>query len=271
MILFSGGKDSTLLVHLAVKAFAPAPVPFALLHVDTGHNYPEVIDFRDRLVGRLGLRLEVAARAGLDRRRPPRRAPGRHPQPAADRPAARLDRRAPLRRRVRRRAPRRGACAGQGADHLAARRVRPLGPPQAAPRAVEPLQRPARPRRARAGVPDLQLDRARRLALHPARGHRAAVDLLRAPARGVPPRRDVAGRGPVGRPARRTRRWRRGRCATAPWATARAPAPSSRTATTLDEVIAEVTASRLTERGATRADDRLSEAAMEDRKREGYF
>ena len=60
VILFSGGKDSTLLVHLAVKAFAPAPVPFPLLHVDTGHNYPEVIDFRDRLVERLGLRLQVA-------------------------------------------------------------------------------------------------------------------------------------------------------------------------------------------------------------------
>ena len=57
VILFSGGKDSTLLVHLALKAFAPAPVPFPLLHVDTGHNYPEVIDFRDRLVQRLGLRL----------------------------------------------------------------------------------------------------------------------------------------------------------------------------------------------------------------------
>ena len=60
VILFSGGKDSTLLVHLAAKAFAPAPVPFPLLHVDTGHNYPEVIEFRDGLVARLGLRLHVA-------------------------------------------------------------------------------------------------------------------------------------------------------------------------------------------------------------------
>ena len=59
VILFSGGKDSTLLVHLAVKAFAPAPVPFPLLHVDTGHNYPEVIDFRDRLVERLDLRRQL--------------------------------------------------------------------------------------------------------------------------------------------------------------------------------------------------------------------
>jgi len=60
VILFSGGKDSTLLVHLAVKAFAPARVPFPLLHVDTGHNYPEVIEFRDHIAASLGLRLEVA-------------------------------------------------------------------------------------------------------------------------------------------------------------------------------------------------------------------
>ena len=60
VILFSGGKDSTLLVHLAIKAFAPAPVPFALLHADTGHNYGEVIEFRDRLAAQHNLRLEVA-------------------------------------------------------------------------------------------------------------------------------------------------------------------------------------------------------------------
>src|SRR5437763_6105066 len=49
VILFSGGKDSTVLMHLSVKAFAPAPVPFPLLHVDTGNNYPEVLVFRDRV------------------------------------------------------------------------------------------------------------------------------------------------------------------------------------------------------------------------------
>ena len=61
MLLFSGGKDSVVVLHLAAKAFWPARVPFPVLHVDTGHNFPEVLDFRDRTVERLGLRLEVAA------------------------------------------------------------------------------------------------------------------------------------------------------------------------------------------------------------------
>ncbi|MFD0331027.1 sulfate adenylyltransferase subunit CysD [Streptacidiphilus monticola] len=61
VILFSGGKDSIVMLHLALKAFWPAPVPFALLHVDTGHNFPEVIEYRDRTVARHGLRLHVAS------------------------------------------------------------------------------------------------------------------------------------------------------------------------------------------------------------------
>jgi len=60
-LLFSGGKDSIVLVRLAQKAFAPGPVPFPLLHVDTGHNFPEVIEFRDRLIAESGLRLLVAS------------------------------------------------------------------------------------------------------------------------------------------------------------------------------------------------------------------
>jgi sulfate adenylyltransferase subunit 2 len=59
-LLFSGGKDSSVLTRLAERAFAPAPLPFALLHVDTGHNFPEVLAFRDARVAQLGARLIVA-------------------------------------------------------------------------------------------------------------------------------------------------------------------------------------------------------------------
>jgi sulfate adenylyltransferase subunit 2 len=61
VLLFSGGKDSIVLLRLAEKAFRPAPFPFPLMHVDTGHNFPEVIAFRDRRVKELGERLIVAS------------------------------------------------------------------------------------------------------------------------------------------------------------------------------------------------------------------
>ncbi len=61
VLLFSGGKDSILLLRLAEKAFRPGPFPFPLMHVDTGHNFPEVIEFRDRRVAELGERLIVAS------------------------------------------------------------------------------------------------------------------------------------------------------------------------------------------------------------------
>jgi len=61
VLLFSGGKDSILMVHLAEKAFAPAKIPFTLAHVDTGHNFPETIEFRDRLVERVGAQLYVGS------------------------------------------------------------------------------------------------------------------------------------------------------------------------------------------------------------------
>ena len=59
VLLFSGGKDSTVLVFLALKAFYPAPIPFPIMHVDTGHNFEEAIVFRDELVARHGLQLIV--------------------------------------------------------------------------------------------------------------------------------------------------------------------------------------------------------------------
>ncbi|MEY3236873.1 MAG: hypothetical protein RI883_974, partial [Bacteroidota bacterium] len=60
-ILFSGGKDSIVVAHLAMKAFYPAKMPFPLLHVDTGHNFPETIDFRDSLVTEMGAQLLVGS------------------------------------------------------------------------------------------------------------------------------------------------------------------------------------------------------------------
>jgi sulfate adenylyltransferase subunit 2 len=61
VLLFSGGKDSIVLLRLAEKAFRPAPFPFPLMHVDTGHNFPEVIEYRDRRVKEIGERLIVAS------------------------------------------------------------------------------------------------------------------------------------------------------------------------------------------------------------------
>ena len=61
VLLFSGGKDSILLTHLAKKAFYPAKIPFPLVHIDTGHNFPETIAFRDELVNKLGVKLIVGS------------------------------------------------------------------------------------------------------------------------------------------------------------------------------------------------------------------
>jgi len=61
VLLFSGGKDSVVMLHLAIRAFAPARVPFPIMHVDTGHNFPELIEFRDRTVEQFGVELVVAS------------------------------------------------------------------------------------------------------------------------------------------------------------------------------------------------------------------
>src|SRR5437870_4407939 len=70
VLLFSGGKDSIVLLRLAEKAFRPARFPFPVMHVDTGHNFPEVIEFRDRRIEQLGERLVVASvQESIDRGR----------------------------------------------------------------------------------------------------------------------------------------------------------------------------------------------------------
>ena len=60
-LLFSGGKDSIVMLHLAVKALRPAKLPFPIVHIDTGHNFPEAIEYRDRTVANLGIELVVGS------------------------------------------------------------------------------------------------------------------------------------------------------------------------------------------------------------------
>ncbi len=85
-LLFSGGKDSVVMLHVAKKAFWPARLPFPVMHVDTGHNFTEVIEYRDRSVERLDVRLDRRVGAGVDRRRARRRGhrSARVAQPPAD-------------------------------------------------------------------------------------------------------------------------------------------------------------------------------------------
>ena len=67
VLLFSGGKDSAVLLHLAAKAFRPGSLPFPVMHVDTGHNFEEVITYRDMLVEHYGVKLVVASvQASID-------------------------------------------------------------------------------------------------------------------------------------------------------------------------------------------------------------
>ena len=205
VLLFSGGKDSIVMLALAERAFAPAQIPFPVMHMDTGHNFPEVLEFRDRRAAEVGTRLIVASvQDSIDAGRVVEET-GRFAiaQPAADDHAAGRDRRAPVRRRVRRGPAGRGEGPGQGAGVLLPGRVRPVGPEEPAARAVEPLQHPDPPGRAHPGVPAVQLDRAGRLAVHRPRGARAAVHLLRAPAAGLRAGRDPAGRQPVREPGGR--------------------------------------------------------------------
>src|SRR5690349_14513671 len=60
-LLFSGGKDSLVMLRLAQKAFWPQPLPFPVMHIDTGHNFPEVLAFRDNLISKIGATLHIAS------------------------------------------------------------------------------------------------------------------------------------------------------------------------------------------------------------------
>ncbi len=186
VMLYSIGKDSSVMLHLALKAFHPveAAVPAAA----RGHHVEVPRD--DRVPrphrARARPRAHRARQSGSPRARhrpvhPRLGGAHRRVEDAGPEAGARSLR---LRRGLRRRAPGRGEVAREGAHLLVSLRTASVGPEAAAPGALAPLQRAHEPRREHARVPAVELDRARRLAVHPARGHRRGAALFRAAAAG---------------------------------------------------------------------------------------
>ncbi|HEU4675234.1 MAG TPA: sulfate adenylyltransferase subunit CysD [Motilibacteraceae bacterium] len=270
VLLFSGGKDSVVMAHLARKAFWPAPVPFPVMHVDTGHNFPEVIAYRDRFVAERGLRLVVASvQDSIDAGRVRERPDGtRNPLQTVTLLDAILEHRFDA------------VFGGGRRDEEKARakeRVFSLRDEFGAwdPRRQRPelwnlyngRHRPGEHVRVFPLSNWTELDVWQYL-------EREQVEL---PAIYFAHQREVFRRDgmwlavtPVTQPREgeqvetRTVRYR-----TVGDMSCTGAVESD--ASSYSAVVEEVAASRLTERGATRADDRLSEAAMEDRKKEGYF
>ena len=269
-ILFSGGKDSVVVFELARRAFAPATVPFELLHVDTGHNFPEVIDFRDRLVEESGARLHVArVQDWIDRGDLQERPDGtRNPLQSV-----------PLVETIAEREYD-AVCGGARRDEERARAKERIF-------SIRDSFGGWDPRRQRPELWDLY--NGGKMAGENVRvfpiSNWTESDIweyigareLELPSIYYSHKREVFKRngmwlapGEWGGPAEgeeletRTVRYRTVGDMSCTGAV-------ESTASTPDEVLAEISISTLSERGATRADDKLSESAMEDRKKEGYF
>ena len=269
-ILFSGGKDSVVVFELARRAFAPATVPFELLHVDTGHNFPEVIDFRDRLVEESGARLHVArVQDWIDRGDLQERPDGtRNPLQSV-----------PLVETIAEREYD-AVCGGARRDEERARAKECIF-------SIRDSFGGWDPRRQRPELWDLY--NGGKMAGENVRvfpiSNWTESDIweyigareLELPSIYYSHEREVFKRngmwlapGDWGGPAEgeeletRTVRYRTVGDMSCTGAV-------ESTASTSDEVLAEISISTLSERGATRADDKLSESAMEDRKKEGYF
>jgi sulfate adenylyltransferase subunit 2 len=272
VLLFSGGKDSAILLRLAEKAFRPARFPFPVMHVDTGHNFPEAIDYRDRRVAELRERLIVASvQASIDAGRVvedtgPRASRNRlqtvtlldaiaeHRFDAAFGGGRRDEDKARAKERIL------SFRDGFGQWDPKQQRPEPWGVLNARIRRGEHLR--AFPisnwteldvwsyvRRERLDLPSIYYAHEREVF------HRDGMLLATGgPLTPLPGER-------VERAVVRYRTVGDMTCTGA----------VRSHASTVDEVIAEVAAARVSERGATRADDTVSEAAMEDRKREGYF
>ncbi|RSZ64677.1 sulfate adenylyltransferase subunit 2 [Corynebacterium hylobatis] len=269
-LLFSGGKDSVVVFELARRAFAPAAVPFELLHVDTGHNFPEVIEFRDNLVERTGARLRVAkVQDWIDRGDLVERPDGtRNPLQTV-----------PLVETI----------AEQAYDAVlgGARRDEERARAKERVFSVRDSFGGWDPRRQRPELWDLYNGGklpGENIRVFPISNWTEADIWEYIGARGIelPPiyfahDREVFERGGMWLTAGDWGGPREGEELVTKQVRYRTVGDMSCTgavlsdATDIPAVIAEISASTLTERGATRADDRLSESAMEDRKKEGYF
>ncbi len=271
-LLFSGGKDSVVMLHVAVKAFWPAPVPFPVMHVDTGENFDEVLAFRDRTVERYGLRLIVASvQDDIDA--------GRSFEDTGPRAS---------RNRLQTVTLLRGIIENQfGAVFGGARRDEEKARAKERVFSFRDEFGQWDPRNQRPELWSLYNGRHRKgenIRVFPL-SNWTELDIwsyIRDEAIDLPHlyyahRREVVERDgmllavnrfiqPVDgeTPFEATVRFR-----TIGDATCTGCVESS--AADADAVVAEVAAARITERGATRADDRISEAGMEDRKKEGYF
>ena len=272
VLLYSGGKDSVVMLHVATKAFWPAPLPFPIMHVDTGHNLPEVIEFRDRSVDRLGVRLVVAnVQEDIDAGRV---AEETGPRASRNRLQTVTLLRAILENRFD------AVFGGARRDEEKARakeRVFSFRDEfgQWDPKSQRPELWSLYNGEHRKGehIRVFPLSNWTELDIW----QYISEEDIELPSLYYAHRREVFERDGMLLPAspfvmvlegeeafETTVRFR-----TIGDATCTGCVESS--ASAIDAVLAEVAATRLTERGATRADDRVSEAGMEDRKREGYF
>ena len=270
VMLFSGGKDSVVMLHLAAKAFWPAPIPFDLLHVDTGHNFPEVLTYRDEAVEFYGAKIKVTSvQDYIDDGRLRERPDGTR-NPLQTVPL--LD-------------------AIQGGKHDAVfgggRRDEERARAKERVFSMRDEFGQWEPRNQRPELWSLYNGRhlpGEHVRIFPLSNWTEidiwdyiAAEKIELPSIYYAHERDVALRDGMWiaitavtpQLASDTVETRSVRYRTVGDMSCTAAVLSE--ATTVADVITEVGLSQLTERGATRADDRMSEAAMEDRKREGYF